>query len=179
MTNPETKPEEHQLSFAEAFLDSDSLKWGEIITKVPLEQLLQFLQDSPVGENMEIYKTTRRSIEIKFPIPTSPRLRPDQSIMLITDGDEPEIKDNQLIYSPKSYLAWITRTPKASGFYEYAVVVDTVLRAGFDNLQSSLKGEESPLIPNLIPFRPVEEYTQMKPAEDPLQAAFIPIPRAS
>ncbi|MEX2007334.1 MAG: hypothetical protein WD992_01035 [Candidatus Levyibacteriota bacterium] len=175
MTSIEAKPEGHQLSFAEAYLDS--LKWDEPNTGVPLDKFLQFLQDSPI-ENMETYKTIKRSIEIKLPLHTSFRLRSDALSTFVTDCEAPEIRDDGIIYSPKSYAAWITRIPRPSGHYAYTVDLDTILREKFDNLQSSLKGEETPLIP-ATPIRHLEEETELRPIEIAVQTAFIPMPKAS
>ena len=176
MTNIETGPEGHQFSFAEAFLDS--LKWGEPNIGIPLDQFLQFLQNSPI-ENLEANKTTRKNINIVLPVSNRTRYMPDRFNTFVTDAENPETRDNQTIYSPKSYSAWITRIPNFRGYYDYTVLLDTILRGRFDHLQTELKGEEAPLIPNLI-FLPIsEEETPAKPDEVALQSAFIPMPRAS
>ena len=171
MTNRETNPEGHQFSFAEAFLDS--LKWGEPNTGVPLDKFLQFLQNSPM-ENFETNKTSRPGINIAFPISNRLKHRFSEYYTFVTDAEDPEIKNNQAYYSPKSYLAWVTRIRNSMGYYDYTVLLDTLLRVKFDRLQAELRGEETRLIPNLISLPMHSEKTPAKSDEGSLQSAFIP-----
>lgn len=176
MANRETSPESHQFSFAESFLDS--LKWGEPNTGVPLDKFLEFLQNSPM-ENFETHKTSRKGIDIEFPISNRLKHRLSEYYTFVTDAENPQIKNNKAHYSPKSYLAWVTRIRNSMGYYDYTVFLDTLLRVKFDHLQTELIGEETPLIPNLISLPMHSEETPAKSDEGALQSAFIPILRAS
>lgn len=177
MTSIESKSEENQMSFAEAFLDS--LNWGEVTTGVPLENFLQFIKDSPLEEEYMISRSLRRKT-LEFRIPATRRHGAViNQVALVTDADSPERISNETVYTPKTYMAWVTRTLRQDGSYRYNIHVDTILRRGLDSLQSSLKGTEIPLIPNITPIRQSEEETELKPIEIALQTAFTAMPKAS
>lgn len=178
MTNAEVRPEGYQLSFAEAFLDS--LKWGNVNTEVSISQFLQYLKGSCIDENIDIFKAQRRKIlQLTIPLRKGQNHSLSRMVTFATDGEEPERNKSEIIYTPKTYLAWILRTPKENGYYKYSITVDTILRGRFDSLQSSLQGEESPLIPNITLIRPLIKETKLKPTEETIQAAFVIMPKAS
>ncbi len=176
MTTMETRREGYQISFAEVFLGT--LNWGYVNTKTPLSQFLQFVQDSPI-ECMETHKTIRQSIDIRLPLQTGSKYMPDRFTTVVTDAGDPEIKDNQIIYSPKTYSAWVTRTPRPNGSYAYTVALSTILRGRYNHLETSLRGVKTPLI--IFVPRPNKKQAQNERVEEPLQAAFIPMlmPQAS